>query len=271
MPRALDAEELRGAQQALAQLRAVQLVKAAGGRGQPPTLPPLASALAVRRGDFDSVAVSTQSRETAAAQDFGVPVAKVRQYIRLLSQMAPPAGAQPLQTMGAARERLRGRMFRQELELREVSADGNCQYRAMAIALQDMGMLSVQRGYFNLREDLADFLKEHRDKESGSNELGGSTGVLFDEALADVNNWVKPDDWPDGKPWPPTTLDEARASTLSLPYVKLFTHCVAYCAQILECMRTDGFWASGFSIRLATLRYGLNFYIMSSDGTAQRH
>ena len=82
MPRALDAEELRGAQQALAQLRAVQLVKAAGGRGQPPTLPPLASALAVRRGDFDGVAVSTQSRETAAAQDFGVPVAKVRERER---------------------------------------------------------------------------------------------------------------------------------------------------------------------------------------------
>ena len=85
MPRALDAEELRGAQQALAQLRAVQLVKAAGGRGQPPSLPPLAAALAVRRGDFDKVggvAVSTQSRETAAAQDFGVPVAKVRERER---------------------------------------------------------------------------------------------------------------------------------------------------------------------------------------------
>ena len=126
MPRSLDAEELRGAQRALDQLRAVQLVKAAGGRGAPPKLPPLAAALAIRRGAFDKhggVALSKESRETAAAQDYGVAVAKVREYIGLLAQMVPPAGAPALQTMGAARERLRGRMHKQELELREVGAD----------------------------------------------------------------------------------------------------------------------------------------------------
>ena len=109
MPRALSAEELRAAQQTLGELRNVQLVKPAG-RGRGLSLPPIAAAMAVRRGAFHKIGgavLSTESQETAAATDYGVAVGKVREYVALLNQMAPVAGAQPLQTMGAARERLR--------------------------------------------------------------------------------------------------------------------------------------------------------------------
>ena len=195
MPRGLSAEELRAAQQMLGELRNVQLVKPAG-RGRGLSLPPIAAAMAVRRGAFHKIggaALSTESQETAAATDYGVAVGKVREYTALLNQMAPVAGARPLQTMGAALERLRTRLHAQQQELREVGADGNCQYRAMAIALQDLGVLSVQQGYFKVRSDLADFLEANHDKESGSNELGESTGTIFDEALADVSEWKKPE------------------------------------------------------------------------------
>jgi len=147
MPRGLSTEELRAAQQTLEELRKVQLVKPAG-RGRGLSLPPIAAALAVRRGAFRTFgggAISTESQETAAATDYGVAVGKVREYNRLLVQMAPVAGARPLQTMGAARERLRTRLHAQQQELREVGADGNCQYRAIAIVLQDLGVLSVQQ------------------------------------------------------------------------------------------------------------------------------
>jgi len=176
MPRGLSTEELRAAQQTLEELRKVQLVKPAG-RGRGLSLPPIAAALAVRRGAFRTFgggAISTESQETAAATDYGVAVGKVREYNRLLVQMAPVAGARPLQTMGAARERLRTRLHAQQQELREVGADGNCQYRAIVLEANHAAI-------------------------GGVDPLGESTGTLFDEALADVNEWEKPELWPDAK------------------------------------------------------------------------
>ena len=73
-----------------------------------------------------------------------------------------------MQTMGAARERLRERMFVVEEMLDEVGADGKCLLRAIAIVLQDLHVLSVSQHYDVVRHELADFLEAHADDVTGT-------------------------------------------------------------------------------------------------------
>jgi len=111
-------------------------------RGRPASMAPVHAALAIRKGAFAKnrgASLSAESQLTAAATAYGgVPAKKIKEYLDLLVQCdapecdAPESGARLLQTPLAARERLRRRAARFGLELADMTADGNCFYRAIA-------------------------------------------------------------------------------------------------------------------------------------------
>ena len=102
-----------------------------------------------------------------------------------------------------------------------------------------MGILSITQGYRDVKVALAGFVVKHANKPTSV--TGKST--LLEEMLLDAKfEWRKPK-WVSAEQWPPTTLEEI----------------VAY-------LKTDYVWVGGAVIQLATFCFGVEFYILSSDG-----
>ena len=166
-PRALSPAEENAARMAFATLQKKKLLKVNTGRGRKPGMAPVHAALTIRKGAFAKdgvVNLSADSQLFAAATAYSVPAKKIKEYLDLLVQCdAPESGARPLQTAVAARERLRRRATRFELELADMSQDGNCFYRAIACILINLGLRSSSYRHWNVRTDLADTLDKHQD------------------------------------------------------------------------------------------------------------
>ena len=89
--------EKQAAQQALKAFRSARLLPSLGGRQRkPPSLLPIAAALAVRRGEFDLVnnrPIPIVERPLAAAKAYGIKeTQRVRMYIEFLNRDAPERG-----------------------------------------------------------------------------------------------------------------------------------------------------------------------------------
>ena len=143
-PKALSTDEQARTQRALDRIQDHGLINQQSGRGRgrgrPRSLQPVAAALAYQRGEFNTL--SEASRLTAAASTYGVQRRAVEEYVEMLRKLGP--GVQ-VQTMAAARSRLRERMFAaNQMELAEVAPDGNCLFRAMTIAMQDMSEQEIE-------------------------------------------------------------------------------------------------------------------------------
>ena len=143
----LSAAEEHEARKAFAMLQNKKLLTV-NKRGRPASMAPVHAALAIRKGAFAKnrgASLSAESQLTAAATAYGgVPAKKIKEYLDLLAQCdAPESGARLLQTPFAARERLRRRAARVGLELADMTADGNCFYRAVAHIVIDLGVRSV--------------------------------------------------------------------------------------------------------------------------------
>ena len=165
---ALTPVEENAARRAFEMLQKKKLLKVKTGRGRPPGMVPVHAALAIRKGAFvkhgQARGLSADSQLCAAATAYNVPAKKIKEYLDLLVQCDPPqSGARPLQTAVAARERLRRRATRFELELADMSQDGNCFYHAIACILVDLGLRSSSYRHSNVRTDLADTLDKHQD------------------------------------------------------------------------------------------------------------
>ena len=120
---------------------------------------PVHAALAIRAGEYANHGggpLSADSQLTAAEVSYGVPRLKIKEYLDLLGQCdAPKAGAPPVQTPAAARERLRQRATRHELVLADIPGDGNCFYRSVAFIQIDLGLRGSDYRHWNMRNDLA--------------------------------------------------------------------------------------------------------------------
>ena len=186
--RQLSAAEENEARKAFAMLQNKKLLTV-NKRGRKASMAPVHAALAIRKGAFAKnrgASLSAESQLTAAATAYGgVPAKKIKEYLDLLAQCdAPESGARLLQTPFAARERLRRRAARVGLELADMTADGNCFYRAVAHIVIDLGVRSVGYRHSDVRRELADTLDKHQDDSLD----GGIT--LASAALLATNDWL---------------------------------------------------------------------------------
>ena len=207
---ALTPVEENAARRAFEMLQKKKLLKVKTGRGRPPGMVPVHAALAIRKGAFvkhGQARLSADSQLCAAATAYNVPAKKIKEYLDLLVQCDPPqSGARPLQTAVAARERLRRRATRFELELADMSQDGNCFYRAIACILIDLGLRSGSYRHSNVRTDLADTLDKHQDNLLDSEDAETS---LANAALLATHDWRRPLRLADDAIWPPTEIHQA--------------------------------------------------------------
>ena len=197
---------------------------------------------------------------------------------------SPPTHLHPL-------NRLVSRSRRVNLEHCQTPEDGNCMYRSIAFCNMDLGVTSAMHHLGLVRQDLADFLEQFKDQNL-------SDGVtLGDAALAAVHDWMRPIDLPNDKTWPPTTIVEARAinggahthththhrkggvcvcerererESTARPRAhtraRAHTHARFGLLQVLRYVRCDRFWGDDFTRLLATLKYGVGYYVASSRG-----
>ena len=210
-PRVLTPVEENAARMAFEILQKKKLLKVNTGRGRKPGMAPVHAALAIRKGAFvkhgQARGLSADSQLCAAATAYSVPAKKIKEYLDLLVQCdAPESGARPLQTAAAARERLRGRAMRFELELADMSQDGNCFYHAIACILVDLGLRSSSYRHGNVRTDLADTLDKHQDDLLDSEDAEIS---LSKAALLATHDWRRPHGLADDAIWPPTEIHQA--------------------------------------------------------------
>ena len=149
----------------------------------------------------------------APAQRSRPPGARVwhvthREHNRLMHALhGNGAATQLLQTPAAARERLRLRATRFDLEFADMRPDGNCFYRAIACILVDLGLRGGDHGHSCVRTDLADTLEKHQVDRLGN----GLT--LANAALLASHDWRRPDDLAEDAAWPPTEIHQAAVAS----------------------------------------------------------
>ena len=131
-----------------------------------------------------------------------------REHNRLMHALhGNGAATQLLQTPAAARERLRLRATRFDLEFADMRPDGNCFYRAIACILVDLGLCSGGYGHSDVRTELADTLDKHQVDRLGN----GLT--LANAALLASHDWQRPDDLAEDAAWPPTEIHQAAVAS----------------------------------------------------------
>ena len=108
MPRTLTAAQENAARAVCQELVAKELLPVPGRHGRPRGLAPIAAAMALRDGDYVTMARRSNSKAmTLAAKDFGCQVGHIQPYMGLLEQLS--SGAQPMvavDTPAAVRARL---------------------------------------------------------------------------------------------------------------------------------------------------------------------